>query len=83
MVAVLVPVAKVASCDHCTVYAGLANPTPASVEAVQLQVGFWVAVGVVVLGVPGTVGAAVSLVVSDILAAATLGILPGAPYSTT
>ena len=45
---------------HCTLYGVAANPEPASVEAVHVQVGVLSFVGVVVDGVPGTVGAKVS-----------------------
>lgn len=69
--------------DHSSVYAGFLRPTPASLAAVQLTVGVLSVVGVVALGVPGVVGAVVSLVVISIFAAATEGILPDEPYSTT
>ena len=49
------------SSDHCTVYAGFANPLPLSEEAVHVHVGVVSFVGSAAGdGVPGVVGAVVS-----------------------
>ena len=51
------PELKVELCDHCTVYGVAASPEPPSVEAVQVQVGTALLVGVVVVvDVPGVDG---------------------------
>ena len=55
------PELKPELCDHWTVYAVVARPVPPSVEAVQDQTGAVVLDGVVVEGVPGVVGAVVSI----------------------
>jgi hypothetical protein len=55
------PLEKSLACDHCTVYGVAARPEPPSVEAVQVQVGVVSVVGVVVLGVPGTLGVVSSI----------------------
>ena len=55
------PLLNVPLCDHCTVYGVAANPLPLSVEAVHVQAGLVFVVGVVVDGVPGVDGAALSI----------------------
>mgnify|MGYP001572091063 FL=1 len=53
---------KLESVHHWTEYGVAAcNPDEASVEAIQVQVGVLSEVGVVVEGVPGTVGVVVSI----------------------
>ena len=61
-VAVLAPhPVKPESVHHSIVYGVAANPAPESVDAVHVQAGVESAVGVVVDGVPGVVGAVVSI----------------------
>ena len=56
------PDAKLDDCDQSTAYGVVASPLVASVLAVHVQVGVVSAVGLVVDGVPGVVGAVTSTV---------------------
>jgi hypothetical protein len=60
-VALFTPLEKDELSDHWIEYAGFASVEPASVDTVHVQVGTAVADGVVVEGVPGTVGVVLSI----------------------
>ncbi len=57
------PLAKPEFCDHSRMYAGEPRPLPESVEEVHVHVGSVLLVGDTVVGVPGTVGAVVSITI--------------------